>query len=133
MFTRLSFAIAHIKLGLKIKKLKVKCVPNKLIKKILRKLILDGFLNGFSYIYNKPYYIEIYLKYDFNLLPIIKNIKLISTAGHRVYFKYRQVIKAYKKGHYFLLSTTKGLFTITEIMLYRLKIGGEVILQLNFL
>ena|ERR1700709_478660 len=133
MFTRLAFAIAHIKLGLKIKKIKVKCIPNKLIKKILRKLILDGFLNGFSYINNKPYYIEIYLKYDFNLIPIIKNIKLISTAGHRVYFKYRQVVKAYKKSHYFLLSTTKGLFSITEIMLYQLKIGGEVILQLNYL
>src|SRR3978361_814022 len=112
MFSRLAHAIGNIKVGVQTKKIKVSCVSNKLIKQILRKLIHEGLIRGFGKNFLKPFQIYIYLKYDSHMVSVIKDIKLISTCGHRVYFSFKDVKRAYKTGQFYLLTTDKGIFTI---------------------
>jgi ribosomal protein S8 len=121
--------LANIKLGLKTKKLKVRCYSNKFILRILRKLFFEGYIRG---VHNENKYIFIYLKYDENFIPIFFDIKIISTSGHRVYFTFLQVLEAYYNNKIYLLTTSKGLFFVHEIVLNNLCLGGEVILFINY-
>jgi len=132
MIFRLANTIANIKLGLKTKRLSVRAYPNKFIKRVLRKLTEEGILRGFSIDITDNKLIRIYLKYDEQFSPVIKDLKLISTSGKRKFFKHKEILEVYARGEIYLISTTKGLFTVDEIVYNNLQIGGEVILRVYY-
>lgn len=157
MFTTLALAIAHLKVGFKGRKSSVGIYPNKLVYKILAKLKSNGLILGYGLYrskgilykkknlkYNnnnrqettnkkKNYLISVYFKYDLLYESVLQDLTLISTPGHRVYFKYHDIFKAYNKGEIYLLSLNNGNLVFTsEIILNNLKIGGEVILRLKY-
>ena len=124
MVFRLANTIANIKLGLKTKRLSITAYPNKFIKRVLRKLTEEGILRGFSVDLVNNKLIRIYLKYDEQFSPIIKDLKLISTSGKRKFFKYKEILEVYARGEIYLISTTKGLFTVMKlfIIIYKLVV-----------
>jgi ribosomal protein S8 len=121
--------IANLNLGLKTKKLKVFSFYNKFILRILRKLYFEGYIRGLELNNNT---IFIFLKYDENFLPAFFNIKIVSTSGHRLYFTFKQILHAYQNNKIYLISTSKGIFFVHEIILNNLNLGGEVILFINY-
>jgi ribosomal protein S8 len=132
MFYHFANAIANIKGGMMTKRLIVRCTTNKLNLRILHKFVLEGYIRGFGIDSLNSKKLCIFLKYDEQYNSILRNLKVISTPGNRVYFSYKRVLEAYSRGETYLLTTTKGLFTINEIIYFRLQIGGEVILQIFF-
>lgn len=124
--------VANIKAGLKTKRLSVNCVSNNFTKRVLRKLIAEGYIRGFSVSKKNLYKLSILLKYDENFNPVIRDISVVSTSGNRVYFNSREILKAYSKGENYIISTNKGLFTVNELVYNKLNIGGEVILSISF-
>ena len=132
MSFRLANAIANLKLGLKMKRLSIRCFPNNFLKRILRKLISEGVLRGFSVDLENSKILRVHLKYDENFFPVIKDLKIISTAGKRVFFKYKEILEVHARGEIYLISTSKGLFTVDEIVYNNFQIGGEVILRIYY-
>jgi small subunit ribosomal protein S8 len=132
MSYRLANTIANIKLGLKTKRISVRCYPTNFLKRILRKLTNEGILRGFSVDLENINLIRVHLKYDEYFAPVIKDIKIVSTSGKRVYFKYKEILEVHARGEIYLISTTKGIFTIDEIVYNNLQIGGEVILRVYY-
>ena len=132
MAFRLANTIANIKLGFNVKRLSVSCYSNTFIDRILRKLTLEGLIRGFSLDLENPKINRVYLKYDENFESVIKDLKIISTSGKRVYFKYKEILKAHARGETYFISTSKGIFTIDEIVYNDMQIGGEVILRVYF-
>ena len=77
--------------------------------------------------------ISVFFKYNLQHDSVLRDITMVSTSGHRVYFKYADVFKAYAKGDVYLISTSEyGLKYTFEIILLNLKIGGEVLLKLSY-
>ena len=112
MFYHLANAIANIKSGMLTKRLYVRCTLNKFNQRILHKLTIDGYIRGFGIDNKDTKKLKIYLKYDEKYLPVIRDIKVISTTGNRVYFSFRRFLEAYNCGENYILTTSKGLFTI---------------------
>jgi small subunit ribosomal protein S8 len=69
--------------------------------------------------------IRIYLKYDQNLVPIIKGLKRISKPGRRVYVDRQNIPRVLNNLGIALMSTSQGL--MTNKMAKERGIGGEVI------
>lgn len=132
MIFRLANTIANIKSGLKTKKLSIRSYPNNFIKRILRKLTDEGIIRGFSADVENRNLIRIHLKYDEQFTPVIKDLHLVSTSGKRRFLKYKEILESHARGEVYLVSTTKGLFTIDEIVYNNLQIGGEAILRIYY-
>ncbi|MEE9168900.1 MAG: 30S ribosomal protein S8 [bacterium] len=69
--------------------------------------------------------IRIYLKYDQNLVPIIKGLKRISKPGRRVYVGRQNIPRVLNNLGIALMSTSQGL--MSNKMAKERGIGGEVI------
>ncbi len=69
--------------------------------------------------------IRIYLKYDQNLVPIIKGLRRISKPGRRVYVGRQNIPRVLNNLGIALMSTSQGL--MTNKMAKERGIGGEVI------
>ncbi len=69
--------------------------------------------------------IRIYLKYDQDLVPIIKGLKRISKPGRRVYVGRQNIPRVLNNLGIALMSTSQGL--MTNKMAKERGIGGEVI------
>ncbi|MGX7589085.1 30S ribosomal protein S8 [Candidatus Vidania fulgoroideorum] len=105
------------------KKKKVIFYYSKSLLHILKKLMLDRYINRLVVKKNN---ITVYLKYVFNI-PIIKNIKFLSKPGRKIYMKYKNIKNIMSKN--FFVSTNKGILNKKDI--YEKKIGGEVLFILN--
>jgi small subunit ribosomal protein S8 len=76
--------------------------------------------------------VKVFLKY-YKGIPLIKNIKAVSTSGNLVYYNLEDICcwkKTYSPLNSFLiLNTSKQMFSSNEIKNY--KIGGQVLCLIN--
>jgi small subunit ribosomal protein S8 len=82
----------------------------------------QGFIRGFSYNTKK---ILVFLKYSEVLVPVIKNIKTLSSSGKNVRISYKAIASSLKNKGVFFISTPKGLVT-SDRMPLSFRAGGEV-------
>ena len=91
-----------------------------------------GILRSF-HILNKENLILVYLKYKKNGKPLIYDIKLISKPSRRVYWNLTMLSQNYSKyslSTFYIISTSKGLITSNEALLYK-NISGEVLCKVK--
>ncbi len=152
MFRGLALAMAYLKIGFKTRRSSIYIYPNKFIYSVLNKFLQQGLILGYGIYTNKQLFytpgvklnktgrikrrsflISVYLKYSSTFESVLHDIALVSTAGHRVYFKYAEVYKAYVRGDVYLISTSGfGLLFTYEIILQGLDVGGEVVLRVYY-
>nr|YP_009370728.1 ribosomal protein S8 [Eukaryota sp. BB2]AQL10434.1 ribosomal protein S8 [Eukaryota sp. BB2] len=105
-------------------------VPNSHISlAILNSLHDAGYIRGYKFL-KESNEIDVLLGYS-NNEPLIRDLKIISKPGHRVYWRYRRIRRASntEKKTTFLLSTSRGVITTEKACLY--KIGGLIICKIN--
>lgn len=86
----------------------------------------QGYLKNFKVISdNKQGILRIFLKYDENQLPVIHEIKRISTPGCRVYVGKGEIPRVKNGLGVSILSTSKGV--MDDVSARRENVGGEVI------
>lgn len=103
-------------------KLKKNCEP------FLKILWDEGFILGYT-ICIKTQTIIISLKYYNDSRPAINSIKLVTTPNNRIYYSAKQIWKIDSNSSFLIISTPKGLKSITECK--KLNIGGEPFITLN--
>jgi len=103
----------------------IKVSNSQFVVKLLCKLVVDGYIGGFSKI-NNGKQLLIYLKY-YDSKPIISDIILISRPTQRIMLSCRTLHSFYRTG-YLLLSTKKGILTRSEAL--KNKLGGLVLCQI---
>ena|ERR1044072_2856922 len=100
-----------------------------MVLKILTLFLRQGLIQNFSV---KREFIEVKLKY-FRRKPLIKSIAVISKPGHRVYWSLNLLSCNYNAnafGGFYIISTSKGLFTSNEC-LTTVGQGGEVLYKIT--
>jgi small subunit ribosomal protein S8 len=120
--------VSSLKNGQMAGKKTIKCDSSKLKKEILKLLKEEGYIQDFSEKteVNKKV-LEITLKY-ISLEPVIKEIKVISKPGKRMYCKNADIPSVYNGLGMVILSTPKGILTDYEAK--KLNVGGELLLQI---
>lgn len=98
---------------------------NKIIKKILEILEKHNYISKVSPAKNNPNQILVRLKYLDNQRPAIKNIRMISKPGLRIYRSYNNLNEFIEKRGILIISTSKGILTDQEAK--NQKAGGEII------
>ena len=109
-----------LKVGYKCRKKIIK------VKNIKKNLILLNFFYKKGFICNwklQNNYININLRY-INNKPLIKQLKIISKPGFKVYKSQLKTIRYYKDNIDIILFTSKGLMTLKEAKF--LNLGGEI-------
>lgn len=106
----------------------IKCDSSKLKKEILKLLKEEGYVKDFSEKEeaNKKV-LEITLKYV-STEPVIKEIKVISKPGKRMYCKSADIPSVYNGLGMVILSTPKGI--LTDYDAKKLNVGGELLLKI---
>ncbi|MEA3362072.1 MAG: 30S ribosomal protein S8 [Thermodesulfobacteriota bacterium] len=96
------------------------------------KVAVANVLKDLGYIKNtkvisdsKQSILRIYLKYDNNQVPIIHEIKRISTPGRRVYVGKNEIPRVKNGLGASILSTSKGV--LDDVSARQAQVGGEVI------
>lgn len=120
--------LACIKNGQLTKKSFVRIRRKKNCEAILKLLWREGFIIGYQVFKEEPDVIKIFLKRH-GEKPAINNIKLISKPGRRINLTIKQVWKIKSTEVCIILSTNKGIKTLTECK--KLGIGGEPFIFLN--
>ncbi len=93
---------------------------------ILKILKGEGYILNFKTIAENKYPdLCVYLKYDEQNQPVIRNIRRISKPGCRMYVGYRNMPKVLSGLGTLILSTAKGV--ITDKRALHEKVGGELI------
>jgi small subunit ribosomal protein S8 len=120
--------ISTIKVASNARLVSVRSQNSKICINVLRVLYNLGYIRGFAI--NDSKSITIFLKYV-NNKPVVRNIHVISTPGRRVYSPYKKLQQQLKKkdSGYFILSTSKGVITDEESVMF--NIGGEVLLKVS--
>ena len=105
-------------------------VPSSIIKKRISFVLKEeSYIEDFIFISkgdNKSL-IRIFLKYDFQGLPVIENIKRISKPGNRVYVSQGKVPRVLDGLGISILSTSKGVLSHKKAN--TLGVGGEIICE----
>ena len=114
--------LANIKNGILAKRKFIFQQRKKNCEPLLKILHKEGFILGYKIKADK---IKIFLKYK-KQQSNINSIKIISKPGRRIYYSIKQIWKLNSNKYFIILSTNKGLKSITECK--KLKIGGEPIL-----
>ena len=118
--------ISTLKNGILIKTAFIYQKNKKNNKELLNILWNEGFILGYK-IYkekNELYTFKIFLKYT-RSKSIINSIKFISKPGLKIYCSLKQLWKLNLIKGLLIISTSKGLKTITECK--KLKLGGELL------
>lgn len=85
-----------------------------------------GYIKNFKTISdNKQGILRVYLKYDANQLPVIHEIKRVSTPGRRVYVGKDEIPRVKNGLGCSILSTSKGV--LDDAAARKAQVGGEVI------
>ena len=105
-------------------------VPSSIIKKRISFVLKEeSYIEDFIFISkgdNKSL-IRIFLKYDFQGLPVIENIKRVSKPGNRVYVSQGKVPRVLDGLGISILSTSKGVLSHKKANI--LGVGGEIICE----
>jgi len=105
-------------------------VPSSIIKKRISFVLKEeSYIDDFIFIAkgdNKSL-IRIFLKYDFQGLSVIENIKRISKPGNRVYVSQKRVPRVLDGLGISILSTSKGILSHKKASI--LGVGGEIICE----
>ncbi len=105
-------------------------VPSSIIKKRISFVLKEeSYIEDFIFIAmgdNKSL-IRIFLKYDFQGLSVIENIKRISKPGNRVYVSQKRVPRVLDGLGISILSTSKGVLSHKKAS--TLGVGGEIICE----
>jgi small subunit ribosomal protein S8 len=106
---------------------KVRSPNSRLRTRLLDVLTAEGYIRGYAEVEIKGYReLEIELKYHEGL-PVIREIKRISTPGRRVYFSVSE-LKPHRSGlGVSILSTPQGV--MTDASAREKNVGGEVLCQ----
>ena len=99
--------------------------------KVLTVLYRQGAITSFSIANDNDIFVT--LKYFYGK-PLIKDIKVVSTPGRRIYWTLRELSLEYNRNSlsgFYVLSTPQGLKTSTECLLGH-HITGEVLLKVEF-
>lgn len=119
---------ANINNGLLAKRNFVLQTRKKICESFLKILWDEGFILGYTTdLFNKNK-LKIFLKYEKNK-PAITSIKIISRPGRKIYWTVEQIWKIDSTKNFIILSTNKGLLTLTRCK--KLNIGGEPVLIIN--
>jgi len=100
----------------------------KICEGFLKVLWDEGFILGYKVSSVNSGILKIFLKYQ-NGIPVISSMQLITRPSKRVYYSLKQIWKFDSGKACVILSTNKGLKTVTECK--KLKIGGEPFLIVN--
>lgn len=99
---------------------------SKLVEKILTILKKEKYIQNFKFIKDTGQgVLRVYLKFNRDKTPVIKNIKRISKPGLRVYVKQDKIPRVLRGRGIAILSTSSGILTDDEAR--GAKAGGEVI------
>lgn len=119
---------ANIKNGQLAKRSYVLQKRKKICESFLKVLWKEGFILGYQTDQTDESQIKIFLKYK-NKTPVINSIRLISKPSRRIYYTIKQIWKIDSNKSFIILSTNKGIKSITECK--KLKIGGEPFISIN--
>jgi len=98
--------------------------------KVLDLLKKQGYIRGYKYVIeNNKALIKVLLKYTPLQVPVIKQIKRVSTPGKRIYVKSKSFWKINNGLGTYVISTSKGLYTDSENRV--LNLGGEVLFYIE--
>ena len=102
-------------------------IPSSNAKVAVASVLKDlGYIKNFKTISdNKQGVLRIYLKYDENGLPVIHEIKRVSTPGRRVYVGKDEIPRVKNGLGASILSTSKGV--LDDVTARKSQVGGEVI------
>ena len=129
MQDQISDMLTRIRNGQKanLEKISLFVPTSKICLKILIILYREGYIKSFNIKKYNPLHIEVFLKYDYVGQPIIKNIQRVSTLSKRIFVKNKSIWNVKSGQGLFILSTPKGLLTLTDAKI--LNCGGEVLLS----
>ena len=104
----------------------IKIPSSKFRTKILEVLKQEGYISDFKFLpgSNNKGTISVDLKYN-NGLPVIKEIKIVSKPGRRVYTKADSIPKIQNGLGLAIVSTSKGIMTDNDAR--NQNVGGEII------
>jgi len=105
-------------------------VPSSIIKKRISFVLKEeSYIEDFIFITKRDNksLIRIFLKYDFQGLSVIENIKRISKPGNRVYVSQKRVPRVLDGLGISILSTSKGVLSNKKAS--TLGVGGEIICE----
>jgi small subunit ribosomal protein S8 len=97
---------------------------NSLSVQFLELLIVQGFISSIVEI-NSGKLIKIFLKFDSEGTPSMKNIKILSTSNKLSFLSYSQLAKIQSNFGCLILSTNQGLSTAQNCL--KFKTGGGVL------
>jgi ribosomal protein S8 len=82
-----------------------------------------------TYLFTKKFFI-VFLKYNYTE-PLVKNAKIISKSGKRIYISHYKLMSLVYKNRttFYFLSTTNGLLEGKDAL--SLNIGGELLFQIT--
>ena len=119
IFVRINHAIV-------LKRHVVRMMYTRTTRNVLRVLLNEGYILGFRVAGNQPRQeIEVFLKYDEANKPVIRRLRLISKASHRVHVGARNLVPVNQGLGRLILSTDRGVMSDNEAR--KLGIGGEVL------
>ncbi len=118
--------LTRIRNALQAKAEKVEIPSSKMKVSIAKILKEEGYIKNFKVVNDgKQGILIVYLKYDENKEPAIREIKRISKPGLRKYVKSDKIPLILNGYGIAILSTSKGV--MTDKMARKLKVGGELI------
>lgn len=120
--------ITNIKNGQLAKKVYIFQKQKKNCEAVLKKLWDEGFILGYKFEQGNLNRFQIFLKYNKNK-PVITQIQCLSKPGLKTYYCVKQLWKIDSTKFFLIISTSKGLKTLTECK--KLKIGGEPVVVIN--
>ena len=115
--------VSAIKNGQAVNKSFVKQLKKKNCEMLLNILWDEGYILGYTSISNT---IFIFLKYNNDNSPVIKDCKIISKSSLKVFYSAKQLWKLNANQKLIILSTNKGLLSLNSCK--KLGIGGEPLL-----
>lgn len=102
-------------------------IKSKKIIKILDILLLEGFIRGYSLDTGNKNKVKVLLKYSSSRKSSIRDIKIISKSGRRIYSSVNSLwsIQSNFIGKCIILSTSKGIMSLN--MALQKNLGGELL------
>ena len=118
--------LTRIRNGINAKKLVVECPPSNLKVSVLKVLVKEGFIRGFSKKENdlRKETIFIELKY-YEGKSVIKEIRRVSSPGLRNYSSNKELLKVYGGLGISIISTSSGVMTDHDAR--QKNVGGEIL------
>lgn len=130
MTDRIADLLTRIRNGLMVKHEDVEIPSSKLKLSIIKILLEEGYIKGFSEINNEKRHslIKVVLKYDKDGNSIISGLRRVSKPGRRLYKKASSLPKVLGGYGIILVSTSKGIMTGRKSR--EENIGGEILCEI---